>query len=78
MHKQSYQMDYPNRLKDLREEKGKNQKTVAEAINVHQTTLSKYENGTTDIPTRVLKDLAKYFETSVDYILLLTDQKKPY
>lgn len=31
-----------------------------------------------DIPTYVLKKLAKFYNTSIDYLLYLTDERKPY
>lgn len=71
-------MEYPNRLKDLREDEDKTQAEVAKEINIHQTTLSKYEKGTIDIPTKILSDLATYYRTSTDYILFRTSEKRPY
>lgn len=70
--------EFPNRLRDLREDKDKNQEEVAKIINIHQTTLSKYEKGTTDIPTEILCKLADYYNTSIDYILFRTNENKPY
>lgn len=43
-----------------------------------QTGYSKYEVGTNDIPTSVLIKLAIYYNTSVDYILGITNEIKPY
>ena len=43
-----------------------------------QTGYSKYETGENDIPTAILIALAKYYNTSVDYLLGLTDDKNPY
>ncbi len=71
-------MQYENRLKDLREDEDKSQREVSEQINIHQTTLSKYELGTIDIPTNVLKKLAEFYNTSTDYILKITDDPRPY
>lgn len=71
-------MEYPNRLKDLREDEDKTQTEVANEVHIHQTTLSKYEKGTIDIPTKILSDLAKYYRTSTDYILRRTNEKRPY
>lgn len=71
-------MEYENRLKDLREDEDKSQREVSEQINIHQTTLSKYELGTIDIPTNILKKLAEFYNTSTDYILKITDDPRPY
>ena len=67
-----------NRLKDLREDKDLLQKDIAKYLNMSQTGYSKYEVGTNDIPSEILKKLASYYETSIDYLLCLTDERKPY
>ena len=67
-----------NRLRDLREDKDLLQKDIAKVLNMSQTGYSKYEVGTNDIPTEVLKKLASYYDTSIDYLLCLTDERKPY
>ncbi len=67
-----------NRLRDLREDKDLLQKDIAKIINVSQRGYSHYETGNTDIPTEVLKTLAIYYHTSIDYILGLTDVKEAY
>ena len=67
-----------NRLKELREEKDLYQKDIAKYLNMSQTGYSQYETETNDIPTQILKLLAKYYNTSIDYLLYLTDEKKPY
>ena len=66
------------RLRELREDKDLNQSKVAQYLNMSQTGYSKYETGENDIPTKVLIDLAKFYNTSVDYILELTDDIRPY
>lgn len=66
------------RLKDLREDKDLLQKEVANILNMSQTGYSKYEVGTNDVPTVILIKLAKFYDTSTDYILGLTNEKKPY
>ena len=71
-------MEYENRLHDLREDTDYSQREIADKINIHQTTLSKYELGTIDIPTNILKKLAEEYNTSIDYILFLTDDPRPY
>lgn len=41
-------------------------------------TYSQYENGQRQIPIDVLVKLARYYGVSTDYLLGLTDDKKPY
>ena len=67
-----------NRLKDLREDRDLLQKDIAKYLNMSQTGYSKYEVGTNDIPTEILKKLANYYNTSIDYLLCLTDERNPY
>ena len=64
-----------NRLRDLREDNDLYQKDIAKILNISQTGYSKYETETNDIPTSILIKLALYYETSVDYILGLTNEK---
>lgn len=66
------------RIKDLCEDKDLSQKEIAKILNMSQTGYSKYEVGTNDIPTKILIKLAQFYNTSVDYLLGLTDNKKPY
>lgn len=67
-----------NRLKELREDKDLFQKDIAKYLNISQTGYSQYETETNDIPTEVLRNLADYYDTSIDYILYRTDERKPY
>ena len=67
-----------NRLRDLREDADLNQTQIATYLGMSQTGYSKYETGENDIPTQVLIKLAQYYQTSVDYILGLSDDKAPY
>lgn len=66
------------RIKDLREDKDLLQKDIADFLNISQTNYSKYELGKINIPINTLKKLALYFDTSIDYLLGLTDEPKPY
>ncbi len=67
-----------NRLKELREDKDLLQKDIAKYLNMSQTGYSKYEVETNDIPTEILKKLACFYNTSIDYLLYQTDERKPY
>ena len=66
------------RIRDLREDKDLSQKKIAKFLNMSQTGYSKYEVGTNDIPTKILIQLARFYNTSVDYLLGITDEIKPY
>ena len=66
------------RIRDLREDKDMLQKDVAELLNISQTNYSKYELGKINIPINTLKKLALIFDTSIDYLLGLTNERKPY
>ena len=61
------------RIRELRVESNLTQKEIADIINMSQTGYSKYETGENDIPTQVLIALARFYNTSVDYILGETD-----
>ncbi|MBD9107364.1 XRE family transcriptional regulator [bacterium] len=67
-----------NRLKELREDKDLFQKDIAKYLNMSQTGYSQYETETNDIPTEVLKNVADFYDTSIDYLLYRTDERKPY
>lgn len=66
------------RLKMLRISSGFTQAAIAEKLHVRQNTYSQYENGVRDIPIELLKELAVIYETSIDYIVGLTDEETPY
>ena len=66
-----------NRLRDLREDRDLKQDTIAQHLNCSQTAYSRYELGKRDIPTEVLKKLADYYNTSIDYILCRTNNPAP-
>ena len=66
------------RLKALREDSDIRQKEIADYLHIKQNTYSQYENGQRQIPIDMLVLLAKYYNTSTDYILGLTEERKPY
>lgn len=65
------------RLRDLREDKDYSQTDMANILHIGQSTYSDYELGKLNIPIPVLKKLAILFDTSVDYLLELTDDPTP-
>lgn len=66
------------RLKEIREDKDLTQKEVAQIINVTQQQYNKYELGINSIPIEKLNRLANFYNTSTDYLLYRTDERKPY
>lgn len=67
-----------SRIRSLREDKNLNQTQVAKILDMSQTGYSKYETGENDIPTEVLIKLARFYNTSIDYILGETDDPIRY
>ena len=68
---------YP-RIRDLREDNDMPQAQVAKMLNCSQRVYSNYERCECEIPVRALILLAQFHNTSIDYLLGLTDEKKPY
>ena len=66
------------RIRDLREDRDLNQTQVAKMLNMSQTGYSKYETGENDLPTAVLIKLARFYDTSIDYILGETNDPMRY
>lgn len=66
------------RIRDLREDSDLTQAKMARILGCYQQTYSLYELGQQLIPPDVLIALAKHYNTSVDYLLGLTNEKKPY
>ena len=64
------------RIKDLREDNDKLQKDIAKVLGISQQYYSEYENGNRPIPINHLITLAKYYNTSIDYLVGLSDKKK--
>lgn len=66
------------RLKDLRQDKDLYQKDIAKILKTTQQVYSEYELGIRLLPIDKLDILATFYETSTDYILGRTNEKKPY
>ena len=67
-----------NRIRDLREDKDLNQTQIAKMLGMSQTGYSKYETGENAIPTAVLIQLARFYNTSIDYLLGETNDPRRY
>ena len=66
------------RLRDIREDSDLTQKEIADHLHIRQNTYSQYETGQRQVPVEVLIALAGYYGTSVDCLLGITDEKRPY
>ena len=69
---------YYRRIRDCRENRKLTQDEVASYLHCSQQIYEAYENGSYIIPTGVLIRLARLYHTSVDYLLGLTDEMRPY
>lgn len=67
-----------SRLKEIREDKDYNQSEIAKILKTSQQQYSKYEIGIRAIPIEKLDKLANFYNTSVDYLIGRTDERKPY
>lgn len=66
------------RIKELREDNDIKQKKIAELLGIQQNSYSQIENEKNTIQIDHLIKLAKFYNTSTDYLLCLTDEIKPY
>lgn len=68
---------YP-RIRDLREDHDLKQSALASKLGISQTSYSKYEIGTCEIPIPILIQLARIYNTSIDYLLGETNNPTRY
>lgn len=66
------------RIRNLREDSDLTQKQVSEYLFCDQSLYSKYERGLREVPVNIIIKLARFYGTSTDYILGLTNEKAPY
>lgn len=66
------------RIRDLREDKDLTQTDIAKYLHISQRTYSRYENDERSIPIEVLAKLADFHNTSIDYLVDRTNEKRPY
>ncbi len=67
-----------NRLKELRESKNLLTKDVADYLKINEEEYLQFETSKEKMPADFLINLAKFYNTSIDYILYQTDVNKPY
>ena len=66
------------RLQDLRVDHDLRQQDIADILCCQRNVYRRYECGEREIPTWVLVKLSEYYHVSIDYLLGLTNEKKPY
>lgn len=66
------------RIRDLRMDRGLTQAEVAKQLSIRQNTYCQYETGIVNYPLDAVVQLAEFYQVSVDYLVGLTDEKKPY
>lgn len=66
------------RLKDIRKDRDLSQKDIAKVLNTSQVQYSRYEMRIRLLPIDKLVILANYYNVSTDYLLGLTNERKPY
>ena len=66
------------RLKDLREDNDLKQENISAVLQITRQQYGLYETGKRTIPIDLLIKLANYYNTSIDYLVGLTNEIKPY
>lgn len=69
---------YKERIRDTREDADLTQTDIANVLGIKQTVYSRYERGKNALSIEHLMNLAKFYHTSTDYLLGLTDERRPY
>lgn len=70
-------MDYVKRIRDLREDYEYTQEFLAHYLGTSQTMYARYERAANELPIHHLISLCKLYNVTSDYILGLSDTKKP-
>lgn len=65
------------RLKELRIERGFSQQALADSIGISQQRINGYENDEYQPDIDTLKNMATFFDTSIDYLVGLVDIRTP-
>lgn len=69
---------FNERLRELREDNNLTQSQLAKELLVDQRSLSFYELGKYEPNLETLKRISIFFNVSTDYLLGLTNERKPY
>lgn len=66
------------KIRDIREDRDLTQRQIAQYLQCDQSLYSKYERAERDVPLHIMVKLALFYNTSIDYLAGLTDEKLPY
>ena len=67
-------MEFKNRFKELRTEKGISQEQIGKMLNMSKMAISHWEKGHSEPSIEQLKILAGFFDVSVDYLVGFSDE----
>ncbi len=67
-----------NRIRDLREDHDYSQQRVADALNITQRKYSYLETGVQQWTDELLVKLSRFYNVSIDYLLLQTNRPERY
>ena len=70
--------DFSRTLSLLRQERGISQRKAAAQLGISQALLSHYENGIREPGLAFVVKACDYYHVSADYLLGLTDERRPY
>lgn len=66
------------RLEDLRIDSDRTQADIADFLGCQREVYRRYEKGLRQIPVDMLIQLSRLYNVSIDYLVGLTNEKKPY
>lgn len=64
------------RIQDLRVDSDLSQRQISEILHISQRSYSHYETGTRGIPIELLIRIADYYDTTIDYLVGRSDDRK--
>lgn len=67
--------EYPEILRELREDRDLKQSDIAKVLSTTQQVYSRYENGQNEMPVRHIITLCRYYNVSADYVLGLSQER---
>lgn len=67
-----------NNIKVLRVKSGLSQRELAEKLHVHQTAVSQWEKGRVNPDLQTQKNLAAFFDVTIDYLLGVSEESQKY